>query len=107
LEPDQLVHGASRRPRRHLAPSGTRPAGPLSGLPAEPPVERAGPAELRDPLVRRELKKASIRIGACPPRRAGRLLFGIVGLALADPMVAMLKTALEQKSKEGEAAAAT
>jgi len=30
-------------------------------------------------------------------------LFGIVGLALADPMVAMLKTALEQKSVEDEA----
>jgi predicted PurR-regulated permease PerM len=30
-------------------------------------------------------------------------LFGIMGLALADPMVAMLKTALEQKSKEDEA----
>jgi predicted PurR-regulated permease PerM len=33
-------------------------------------------------------------------------LFGIVGLALADPMVAMLKTALEQKSMEDEADAA-
>ena len=33
-------------------------------------------------------------------------LFGIMGLALADPMVAMLKTALEQKSKEDEAEAA-
>jgi predicted PurR-regulated permease PerM len=33
-------------------------------------------------------------------------LFGIMGLALADPMVAMLKTALEQKSKEDEADAA-
>ena len=33
-------------------------------------------------------------------------LFGIVGLALADPMVAMLKTALEQKSIEDEAEAA-
>jgi predicted PurR-regulated permease PerM len=32
-------------------------------------------------------------------------LFGIVGLALADPMVAMLKTALEQKSVEDEAGA--
>jgi predicted PurR-regulated permease PerM len=32
-------------------------------------------------------------------------LFGIVGLALADPMVAMLKTALEQKSVEDEAEA--
>jgi predicted PurR-regulated permease PerM len=30
-------------------------------------------------------------------------LFGIIGLALADPMVAMLKTALEQKSEEDEA----
>jgi predicted PurR-regulated permease PerM len=30
-------------------------------------------------------------------------LFGIVGLALADPLVAMLKTALEQKSVEDEA----
>ena len=33
-------------------------------------------------------------------------LFGIMGLALADPLVAMLKTALEQKSKEDEAEAA-
>jgi predicted PurR-regulated permease PerM len=32
-------------------------------------------------------------------------LFGIVGLALADPMVAMLKTALEQKSREDKAEA--
>ena len=30
-------------------------------------------------------------------------LFGIIGLALADPMVAMIKTALEQKSEEDEA----
>ncbi len=30
-------------------------------------------------------------------------LFGIMGLALADPMVAMVKTALEQKSEEDEA----
>jgi predicted PurR-regulated permease PerM len=33
-------------------------------------------------------------------------LFGIMGLALADPMVAMLKAGLEQKSKEDEADAA-
>jgi predicted PurR-regulated permease PerM len=33
-------------------------------------------------------------------------LFGIMGLALADPLVAMLKTALEQKSKQDEAEAA-
>jgi predicted PurR-regulated permease PerM len=33
-------------------------------------------------------------------------LFGIMGLALADPIVAMLKTALEEKSKEDEADAA-
>jgi predicted PurR-regulated permease PerM len=32
-------------------------------------------------------------------------LFGIMGLALADPMVAMLKTALEQKSDDDEAEA--
>jgi predicted PurR-regulated permease PerM len=32
-------------------------------------------------------------------------LFGIVGLMLADPMVAMVKTALEQKSEEDEAEA--
>jgi predicted PurR-regulated permease PerM len=32
-------------------------------------------------------------------------LFGIIGLALADPMVAMVKTALEQKSEEDEAEA--
>ena len=30
-------------------------------------------------------------------------LFGLMGLALADPIVAMLKTGLEQKSKEDEA----
>jgi predicted PurR-regulated permease PerM len=29
-------------------------------------------------------------------------LFGIMGLALADPIVAMIKTALEQKSREEE-----
>jgi predicted PurR-regulated permease PerM len=27
-------------------------------------------------------------------------LFGIMGLALADPIVAMIKTALEQRSRE-------
>jgi predicted PurR-regulated permease PerM len=32
-------------------------------------------------------------------------LFGLMGLMLADPMVAMLKTALEQKSEEDEAEA--
>jgi predicted PurR-regulated permease PerM len=30
-------------------------------------------------------------------------LFGLMGLALADPMVAMLKVALEQKSEDDEA----
>jgi predicted PurR-regulated permease PerM len=30
-------------------------------------------------------------------------LFGILGLMLADPMLAMLKVALEQKSKDDEA----
>jgi predicted PurR-regulated permease PerM len=33
-------------------------------------------------------------------------LFGLLGLMLADPMLAMIKTALEQKSKEDEADAA-
>jgi len=29
-------------------------------------------------------------------------LFGLMGLMLADPIVAMIKTALEQKSREEE-----
>jgi predicted PurR-regulated permease PerM len=33
-------------------------------------------------------------------------LFGLMGLALADPIVAMIKTALEQKSREDDAPAA-
>jgi hypothetical protein len=85
-----------------------------NGLP-EPHVEQAGPAELRDPLVRQELRRASVWIGLVLAALgvivlSAQLLFGallgIVGLALADPMVAMLKTGLEQKSKEDEADAA-
>jgi predicted PurR-regulated permease PerM len=34
-------------------------------------------------------------------------LFGLMGLALADPIVAMIKTALEQRSREGEAGSAS
>jgi predicted PurR-regulated permease PerM len=34
-------------------------------------------------------------------------LFGLIGLALADPMLALLKSALEQKSEDDEAEAET
>jgi predicted PurR-regulated permease PerM len=34
-------------------------------------------------------------------------LFGLMGLALADPIIAMIKTALERKSVEDEGAAPT
>src|SRR6185295_3738839 len=67
LEPGQLVRSPARRPFRHLAPRrarrGSAARGAMSGDLPEPHVEQAGPVELRDPLVRQELKRASVWIG--------------------------------------------
>src|SRR6478672_13625744 len=66
VEPDQLDRGAPRRPRRTVAPEqlmGTRPPRTAQPPTVEPHVERPGPAEFRDPLVRRELQKAAVWFG--------------------------------------------
>jgi predicted PurR-regulated permease PerM len=57
-----LVHRAARRPGRQLAASGPRGARQMTEGPADH-VEKRGPTELRDPLVREELKKASVWLG--------------------------------------------
>jgi predicted PurR-regulated permease PerM len=48
-------------------------------LPLDPHVEEAGPAELRDPLIRHELKRASVWVG---------LILAVVGVIfLAQPLL--------------------
>jgi predicted PurR-regulated permease PerM len=72
VEPGQLVRIAPLRPRRPVAPEQL-----MAGQPPtiEPHVERPGPAEFRDPLVRREIQRAAVWIGA------GLLTAGVIFLA--------------------------
>src|SRR5881394_1582185 len=59
VEPADLVRGASLRARRKVAQEQLMARRPTT----EPHVERPGPAEFRDPLVRRELAKAAVWFG--------------------------------------------
>ena len=80
-QPDQLVRGAAPRPRRTVAAGDdqgrrTRWREPPT---VEPHIERPGPAEFRDPLVRRELQKAAVWFG---------LALAIAGvIVLAQPLL--------------------
>src|SRR5437868_15548408 len=62
VEPAELDRGASPRPRRTLAQEqlmSVRDRPPT----IEPHIERPGPAEFRDPFVRREMAKAAVWLG--------------------------------------------
>src|SRR6476469_8587628 len=60
VESPQLDRGASARPCRAVAPEQLMAKSPPT---VEPHVERPGPAEFRDPLVRREFQKAAVWFG--------------------------------------------
>ena len=64
VEPADLVRGAALRPRRKVAPEQLMAQPPPT---TEPHIERPGPAEFRDPLVRREMRQGRglARHGAC------------------------------------------
>src|SRR5438445_1013405 len=64
VEPADLVRRIPLGPRRKVAPEQlmagrARPRPPTT----EPHIERPGPAEFRDPLVRREMAKAAVWFG--------------------------------------------
>ncbi|MFL6740015.1 MAG: AI-2E family transporter, partial [Sphingomicrobium sp.] len=52
----------------------------------EPHIERPGPAEFRDPLVRRELQKASVWLGTA------LLLVGVI--VLSQPLLLIVGGAI-------------
>src|SRR4051812_1740965 len=60
VESADLVRGAPPRPRWTVAPEQLMARVPPT---TEPHVERPGPAEFRDPHVRRELQKAAVWFG--------------------------------------------
>src|SRR4249919_2779457 len=62
VEPADLDRGASPRPRRTVAQEQLMAARDRRPT-AEPHVERPGPAEFRDPFVRREMSKAAVWFG--------------------------------------------
>src|SRR6476659_9985746 len=76
VEPDQLGRGAPPRPRRPIAPEQLMPKAPPT---VEPHIERPGPAEFRDPLVRRELARAAVWLGMA--------LLIVGGIVLAQPLL--------------------
>src|SRR5690242_2806526 len=59
VEPPHLVQGLPPRPRRKVLEKQLMAQPPTT----EPRVERPGPAEFRDPLVRREMVKAAVWFG--------------------------------------------
>src|SRR3569833_2923001 len=60
VEPDHLVRGAASWTRRKVSAGQLMADRPPS---TEPHVERPGPAEFRDPVVRREMQKAAVWFG--------------------------------------------
>ena len=84
VEPDQLVRGASPGPRRKVAQEQLMAdAQPPT---TEPHLERPGPAEFRDPLVRREMQKAAVWFG---------MALAIVGvIVLGQPLLLIVGGAI-------------
>ena len=79
-EPDQLVQRLARGPRRHLA---ARPGGAEAvSEGAGPHSEQRGPSELRDPLIRQEMKKAAVWLGMA--------VFLMAIFVLAQPLLLIL-----------------
>src|SRR5206468_9895414 len=60
VEPAELDQSAPPRPRRKVVEKQLMANRPPT---VEPHVERPGPAEFRDPFVRREMQKAAIWFG--------------------------------------------
>jgi predicted PurR-regulated permease PerM len=76
VEPGDLVRGVPFRPRRKVAQEQLMAQRPRT---AEPHVERPGPAEFRDPFVRREMARAAVWFG---------MALVIVGvIVLAQPLL--------------------
>src|SRR4051812_29835642 len=79
VESAELDRGAPPRPRRALAPEELMRRAPPT---VEPHVERPGPAEFRDPFVRREIAKAIVWLG---------LALAIAGVVvLAQPLLLII-----------------
>src|SRR6476469_3206915 len=85
VEPTDLDRGAAPRPRRTFAQEqlmSVRDRPPT----IEPHVERPGPAEFRDPFVRREIAKAAVWLG---------MALVIVGvIVLAQPLLLIVGGAI-------------
>src|SRR3954469_18958447 len=82
VEPAELDRGAAPRPRRTIAPEQLMAKPPT----VEPHIERPGPAEFRDPLVRREMAKAAVWLG---------MTLAIVGIiVLAQPLLLIVGGAI-------------
>ena len=80
--PISLDSGAALRPRRKVAPEQLMSRPPT----VEPHIERPGPAEFRDPVVRREMQRASVWLGMA------LLLAGVV--VLAQPLLLIVGGAI-------------
>src|SRR5436190_1701065 len=72
VEPADLVGGLPFGPRRKVAAEQLMAVRPPT---TEPHVERPGPAEFRDPIVRREMAKAAVWFGMA------LLIIGVIVLA--------------------------
>jgi predicted PurR-regulated permease PerM len=83
VEPAELVRGAARGPRRKVAQEQLMPERPPT---TEPHLERPGPAEFRDPLVRREMQKAAVWFGV------GLAVVGVI--VLAQPLLLIVGGAI-------------
>src|SRR5690349_20543084 len=84
VEPADLGRGASPRPRRPIAPE--QLMGARKPPTVEPHVERPGPAEFRDPIVRREMAKAAVWFG---------MALAIVGIiVLGQPLLLIIGGAI-------------
>src|SRR3954464_3222972 len=83
VESADLGRGAAPRPRRKVPAEQLMARAPAT---TEPHVERPGPAEFRDPFVRREMAKAFVWLG---------MALGIVGIiVLAQPLLLIVGGAI-------------
>jgi predicted PurR-regulated permease PerM len=83
VEPAELAGIVQARPRRALAPEQLMARQPPT---TEAHVERPGPAEFRDPLVRREMAKAAVWLG---------MALAIIGIiVLAQPLLLIIGGAI-------------
>src|SRR4051812_38479459 len=83
VESADLDRGVAPRPRRKIAQEQLMAKPPPT---VEPHIERPGPAEFRDPLVRREMQKAAVWLGMA------LLIVGVV--VLAQPLLLIVGGAI-------------